>query len=156
LELQDAEVLYQLIDKNRAFLSRWLPWVESTSCVEDSSAFIESAITQYEHDKSFEAGIYMNNRLIGMCGIHPIDTANNTSTIGYWLDKAHTGHGIATLCARFLIDYALRELKLSQISIVTHKNNSASIAIADRLKLNLSSQEDDKLVFSTSYYSTLP
>ena len=149
LEMKDAEALYHLIDKNRLFLSNWLPWVEGTTSVQDSREFIASAIAQYEHDKSFEAGIYMNSSLIGMCGIHPIDATSNTSTIGYWLSREHTGYGIATLCTKFLIDYALKELKLSKVSIVTHRKNHASIAIAHRLKLSLSCQESDKLIFST-------
>ena len=148
--MKDAETLYSLIDKNRLFLSNWLPWVEGTTSVQDSREFIASAIAQYEHDKSFEAGIYMNSRLIGMCGIHPIDATSNTSTIGYWLSREHTGYGIATLCTKFLIDYALRELKLSQISIVTHKDNRESIAVAGRVNLDLDCQEGDNLVFITS------
>lgn len=44
LELQHAEELFALVDKNRAHLRRWLPWLDVNTAPEHSRAFIQSTL----------------------------------------------------------------------------------------------------------------
>ena len=43
LQLEDAEGLFALTDKNRTYLKTWLPWLDKTQSAQDTKKFIESA-----------------------------------------------------------------------------------------------------------------
>jgi len=48
LQPQDAKIVFATINEHRAYLKRWLPWVDHNTEVADSSAFIESTRKQFE------------------------------------------------------------------------------------------------------------
>ena len=39
-ELDDAEELFSVIDNNRKYLRKWLPWLDEVKSVEDEKSFI--------------------------------------------------------------------------------------------------------------------
>lgn len=47
LEPYHSEDFYLLIEKNRAYLAEWLPWVQFTDSIEKTSAMISSWLQQY-------------------------------------------------------------------------------------------------------------
>lgn len=58
-----------------------------------------------------------------------------SAKLGYAIAVNYWGRGYATDAARALIDFGFRELKLHRISAAMGPNNTASIAIADRLSM---------------------
>jgi len=48
LHLDEAEQLFKLIDKDRDYLKKWLPWVDSTESPKDSEKFISDKICSYD------------------------------------------------------------------------------------------------------------
>ena len=42
LELRDADELFELTDRNRAYLRHWLPWLDNITRPEDTRAFRSS------------------------------------------------------------------------------------------------------------------
>ena len=50
LEESDAERLFALTDENRAYLRRWLPWLDDTTTVAHTQAFIRSSLEQFAED----------------------------------------------------------------------------------------------------------
>src|SRR5262245_44371621 len=43
---EDAEPLTLLIERNRSHLKEWLPWLDSSTCIEDTARFIGRSIEQ--------------------------------------------------------------------------------------------------------------
>ncbi|QFG79603.1 hypothetical protein F6A13_14060 [Acidithiobacillus sp. 'AMD consortium'] len=43
LAVEHTEKVFALIDQNRDYLSRWLPWVDETRCVDDTRSHIMTA-----------------------------------------------------------------------------------------------------------------
>lgn len=135
LRTEEAPTLFEVVDENRKHLREWLPWLDVNQSIKDSESFIESSHAQYKNDLGFMCGIFFKDKLVGMCGYHPIDKANRSVTIGYWLAEAAQGMGIVTSCARFLIDYAFNVLKLNKVCIPAAESNLKSQAVSQRLGL---------------------
>jgi ribosomal-protein-serine acetyltransferase len=131
--LSDAAALYAVADRNRGYLRQWLPWVDRTHCVDDIRDFIAARLEQYESSQGPNAGIWLDGRIIGSLGCHPIDWSNRHSSIGYWIDGAHQGKGIMTRCCGALLDYLFEENGLHRVTIHCGTENFKSCAIPKRL-----------------------
>ena len=133
LETTDAEELLNLIDSNRAYLKEWLAWLDRIKEVNDTKSFIKNTKEQYASDNGFQAGIFYDNKLIGVIGIVDIDWQDKKTEIGYWIDSKYQGKGIITKSCKVIIDYAFNKLKLNKVEIHCAENNNKSQGIPKRL-----------------------
>lgn len=129
----DASELFKLVDINREYLRRWLPWLDTNITVTDTERFIATTIEQNSNNLGIVCAVRLNGAIIGVAGYHPIDVAEQTVVIGYWLSEHATGKGIMTECCRFLVDYAFSKFDLKSIQIPVATHNRASRAIPERL-----------------------
>lgn len=132
---EDAEELFDLIQRNRQHLRQWLPWVDGNQTIEHTIAFIESALQQKLANYGFQCGIWYQSKLAGIIGYHTIDWQNKNVEIGYWLGKEFEGKGIMTKACRTLIDYAFDEYHLHRVQIRCATHNDRSRALIERLGL---------------------
>jgi ribosomal-protein-serine acetyltransferase len=133
LSADDADALFSVIDENRAYLRRWLPWVDGSRSVGDTLAFIESDMRQSDDNQGFSAGIWLDGKIAGVVGYHPIDWLNRAVSIGYWLAESQQGAGIMTASCRALVDHAFCGLNLNRVTIACATHNTRSRAIPERL-----------------------
>jgi ribosomal-protein-serine acetyltransferase len=92
LEVRHADALYQLVNKNREHLAKWLPWVDKTTKVEDTIAYIEFELSRFAKNNGFSCGIFYQNEIVGCIGLHGISWGNKLSSIGYWLFSYNAFH----------------------------------------------------------------
>lgn len=133
LEKQHAEELFQLTDSSREYLREWLPWVDFTLSVEHSAQFIQAALEQYSHNDGFQLGIFQYGKLAGVIGLHHINWANKSTSIGYWLGEDFQGEGIMVRSCQAVIQYCFNELELHRIEIRAAVGNKKSQAVAEKL-----------------------
>jgi ribosomal-protein-serine acetyltransferase len=133
LDESHAESLFALVDRHREYLRRWLPWLDSNMCVEDTMHFILSDRANYESGRCFNTGIWYRGLLVGVIGFHPIDWINRSAMIGYWIARDHQGKGIMTRACAALTTYAFTELRLHRVDIRCATGNTRSCAIPLRL-----------------------
>lgn len=133
LEIKYADELYALLDRNRAYLGKWLPWVKGTDNPEPIKQFISQALLQFAENNGFHCGIFYKGTIAGCIGLHKIDWKNRHTSIGYWLGGEYQGRGIMTRACSSLVDYALRELQLNRVEIRAGVMNDKSRAIPVRL-----------------------
>lgn len=133
LEMHDAEELFVVTHQCREYLREWLPWLDTTQSVGDTKMFIESTLRQRAANNGFQAGIWHDEKLVGVIGFHRMDWPNRSTSIGYWLDKQFQGQGIMTKSAKKLVDYAFGEMNLHRIEIRCAVQNHKSRAIPERL-----------------------
>lgn len=133
LESRDARALFDLVDRNREHLGRWMPWVETTRTARDTRAFIDRGREQLRRDDGFQAGIWYCGQLVGAIGFHYWNWDSRRTEIGYWLTAEAQGKGIMTRACRTMVDYALGNLKLNRVEIRTAVSNARSRALAGRL-----------------------
>ena len=132
-EARHAEAAFALVEANREHLRRWLPWVDGSTTVEDTLAFIRGGLKQYGNHDGFQAGIWSDGDLAGAIGYHGWNFVDRKTEIGYWLGEAFTGRGIMTRAVRALVDYAFGPLALHRVEIPCATGNTASCAIPERL-----------------------
>lgn len=133
MEMRDAARLFELTEENRPYLRQWLPWVDNAHSPEDTRHFISQTIAQYEANRAPNAVICIAGAIAGSVGCHPIDWANRSCSLGYWLDGARQGSGIVTRCCIAMVDYLFDELNLHRVVIQCGVGNTRSCAIPRRL-----------------------
>ncbi|MEW6980476.1 GNAT family N-acetyltransferase [Bacillus sp. SIMBA_154] len=99
LQLADAEPLFTLIQENKTHLGEWLPWVHHCKSIEDVKTFIQSTRTSYAEQKGMEAGIMLNEQLIG---VFRLTFHNRIGNIGYWIGQGAQGRGIVTKTVKYM------------------------------------------------------
>ena len=134
---EHAEVMFAAVDRNRAHLRRWLPWLDHVTTVEAERAFIARAAAQEAENNGFHAGVWRDGRIVGTIGFHYVDWVNRKTEIGYWVDEAEQGRGVATRCCRAATDWALREWKLNRVVVFCATGNVRSRAVPERLGFTL-------------------
>ncbi len=152
LELQvfqhhHAEPLFKQILLHRTTLRQWLPWVDSTTSVQDTLDFIDTTIAQFKDNKGFQAAVVVQGQVMGAIGFHPIDWNNLKCSMGYWLSDSCVGRGIITKSVRFLVGYAFEHYQLNRVEIRCGEANVRSRAIPERLgfKQEGISRESEKM-----------
>jgi ribosomal-protein-serine acetyltransferase len=133
LEEQHAAELFALLDRHRAYLRKWLPWLDGNTTVEHTAAFIRASLAQFAARDGLACAIVERGAIAGVAGMHRIDWANRRTSIGYWVAADRQGHGLATRATAGLVDYALGELGLNHVEIACAPGNRKSRAVPERL-----------------------
>ena len=133
LREDDAAELFALTDSNRAYLRRWLPWVDLVTSEEDSRSFLTTVTEQREQGRGPTFGVLRDGALAGVVGFLPVDRVNRIGEIGYWLAPRSQGRGVMTQCCRFAVRYGFLTLDLNRIQIAAGTENLESRAIPERL-----------------------
>jgi ribosomal-protein-serine acetyltransferase len=133
LEEQHAPALFALLDRHRAYLRRWLPWLDQNTRVEHTAAFIRASLAQFAARDGLACAILEKGEMAGVAGLHRIDWPNRRTSLGYWVAADRQGRGLATRAASALVDYALGELGLNHVEIACAPGNLRSRAVPERL-----------------------
>lgn len=133
LQTEDAAVLFDLTDQNRACLREWLPWVDDTRTADDSLRFIEDGMRAWDEKLSLHTGIWRSGILCGVISYNYLNFDLRQTELGYWLGAQHQGKGLMTAACRAMITYAVDEMKLLRVEIRCAVGNTKSQAIPLRL-----------------------
>lgn len=115
-------------------IARWIPVIPSPYTEEDARAFIggeSRAVPEYtvpEH--SF--AMTVDGVLAGAIGMS-INSMNHGGRIGYWVVASLRGEGVCTRALRLLSRYALEELDLQRLDLITDPDNVASQRVAEKV-----------------------
>jgi ribosomal-protein-serine acetyltransferase len=133
IQPEEARALFELVDKNRAYLRKWLPWVHAQTGPDVSKEHILSRLEGAKKGETLDLGIYLDGALIGSMGFNRIVSTNKKASIGYWISEEFQGKGVMSDCVRALVDYGFRTLHLHRIRIQCNVSNAKSEAIPKRL-----------------------
>jgi ribosomal-protein-serine acetyltransferase len=131
-EESDAEALYGLIDRNRTYLARWLPWAE-TQTLEGTLAFIRATRRQLAENNGMQTALISQGQLCGVVGVHGISWAHSSTGIGFWLAEEFQGKGAMTAAVRAYTEYAFGTWGLNRMEPQAAIENRRSCAVAERL-----------------------
>lgn len=133
LEERDARALFELADRNREHLGKWLTWVDGTESADDTLAFIRRARKAHAENRMIPTSIWHRGQVAGTLGLQDLNWSVGSGEIGYWLGAEYEGKGIMTRACRGLISRAFLELGLNRIVIQCGTENTRSRAIPERL-----------------------
>jgi ribosomal-protein-serine acetyltransferase len=137
LEERHAEEIYAAVDRNRARLRQWMPWLDASRGPDDVKTFIRDSLHQFANNDGFHAGIFVDGKFAGTIGFHGVNWLNRRTTLGYWIDEAFEGRGLMTAAVRTLTDHAIHAWKLNRVEIQAAVGNARSRAIPERLGFTL-------------------
>ena len=135
--LEDAVPLFAAIDASRAYLQRWLPWVDASTSAEHTREFLRGAIAGAADGKSLILVVEHDGKPCGTAGFNWVDPANGSCEIGYWLREDHQGRGIMTGCCRALVKHAFDGMGLNSVRIAAAVGNERSRRVPERLGFHL-------------------
>jgi ribosomal-protein-serine acetyltransferase len=127
----DVEDIFNLIDKNRIFLRKWLPFIDETISPENTHAFVDHLSKPFCNQMVFT--IVANDHIAGLIGFKDIDSINRRLEIGYWIGEKYQGKGLVTLSCRALINKAFNNMNIYRITIKCAVGNHPSSNIPKRL-----------------------
>jgi len=138
----DAPAMFDIIEKNRDYLLRWLPDFEYIKTAADYADFLQDLATGRQEEKECGFGIELHQKLVGHISLHNMV---QSADMCYWVDKQHCGRGIATRAVRALTKFAFEELGLKRVALVIEPANIASNQVASKAGYTLRAFADFKI-----------
>jgi len=155
LEQFDSIDIFKIIDSQRDYLGRWLPFVEFTKEISDTEKFVDSIINASEDKFEYVFTIRKRNEFIGLIGFKDTDKLNKKTEIGYWLSEKNQKQGIITKSVDKLCDFAFNRLDINRIQIKCAVANKPSIKIPRRLGFRFEGIERQGELLTGKIYTDL-
>lgn len=133
LDMGDAPSLFALVQRSRAYLSRWLPWLDRIRDMYDARELIRISKRERALGRALRFGIWQDDRLAGVITLDRINRQRRTASVGYWLDQEFQGRGLVSASVAALVRYAMEELGVGRVEISTAVDNERSRRVAERL-----------------------
>jgi [ribosomal protein S5]-alanine N-acetyltransferase len=130
LDADDAEELAALYLANRDFLRPFEPARdEAFFTVERQRERIEQSL---EGDRWMWA-IVADGTIAGLIALNDVlRGALQLANVGYWVDRSHTGRGLASAALAEVVDFAFGEAQLHRLEAGTQPGNLASQRVLER------------------------
>lgn len=82
--------------------------------------------------------ICLDDRPQGGCGLNPGEGfLRCNAEIGWWLNPAHWGQGLAALAGRFCLEQAFARPEITRVFAAVHGGNERSMRVAGKLGMTL-------------------
>jgi ribosomal-protein-serine acetyltransferase len=142
LNQSDAGQFFAVVEENRSYLRRWIPWLDLVLTYEDAVSFVKDTQRGLENQTELSLGIWLHKSnqarqevavLIGVVNIHTWNRFNCSANIGYWLAQQYQGHGIMQHSCQTLCNYCFDELEINRLELRCAENNQQSQALAKKL-----------------------
>lgn len=133
LELRHAPDYHRLVIRNYSRLY-WLPAEPS---LQDAERRLRAGLSRFAEGTGADGGIFDRGVLVGFAGLFDIDSDFRSAEIGYWIDAAEEGRGLAHRAALALLRHAFDELELHRVALKCAATNIPSIRVAERLGFRL-------------------
>ncbi len=129
----EAKALFDLVDRDRERLRKFLPWVDSTQTLQDEKNYIGNCLDSWDQQTIFAYSIYRkaDMELVGVGNVHSIAWTHERCEVGYWIASEFEGQGLISDFVR-TIEKTCFELGFYRIEIRCDSKNTRSAAVALR------------------------
>ena len=136
-EKSQGKDLFDLLERNdnRSFLKEHVDEATDILDLKDAEKRVQELSYYWEKKERFVLGIWLKNPylFIGGIWIEPNKWVVPSFELGYYLDKAYTGMGLATEASKRAIQFIFEDLQAYKIIIITRDTNEPSFKLAERL-----------------------
>ena len=109
-------------------ITHWIPAIPSPYTAEDALAFVRGEVRPEEHSLA----VTLEGVVVGAIGLG-VNSMNYRGRIGYWVAAPARGRGVCTRALRLLSRWALDELDLQRLDLITDPDNLASQRVAEKV-----------------------
>lgn len=155
IKLENASKIFNLMDTQRAYLSKWLSFVESRKDVSDIAEYIQAIESTPSASKEHVFTIRYENEIVGLIGFVRTDFHNKKTEVGYWISQHHQGKGIMTKSVKALCHFAFEDWGMNRIQIKCAVGNTSSSNIPKRLSFSFEGVERSGELFPDGSYKDL-
>ena len=134
MTVKDAPALAELFTLNRAFLAPWSPTPpDGFFTTGGQRRAIEEALDDYKRGTRVPHVIVDGEVIVGRITLSNIVRgAFQSCNIGYWVDGARNGRGLASAAVREITELAFGDLGLHRVEAGTLRHNLASQRVLER------------------------
>jgi RimJ/RimL family protein N-acetyltransferase len=139
VELRDGELVLRPWAKedvsalvaacNDPEIPRWIPAIPSPYTEQDALAFIRGEVRP---ELDYSLAITRGGVVAGSIGM-VVNSMEYRGRIGYWVAATARGRGVCTRALRLLSRWALVELELQRLELITDPENVASQRVAEKV-----------------------
>jgi ribosomal-protein-alanine N-acetyltransferase len=139
LRSSDAARWQEIRRRNQAWLGPWDATVPEEGAQAGEipptfSVMVRRLRTEARAGRVLPWVIEFRGRMVGQVTVGGITYGSLRSAyIGYWIDQEFAGRGITSLAVAMASDYALSTLRLHRIELNIRPENSASLAVAEKV-----------------------
>ena len=135
-KLGDEKPLNQAINRSLPELQKWMPWANDPS-MQPTIRYVKKGLTSWGSDAPRDFPMVIihkkSQHIIGASGFNDRSKPEvPLFEIGYWLETAFTGQGLATEMVQALTHFAFESFKAARVQIVTQVGNEASRRVAEK------------------------
>jgi RimJ/RimL family protein N-acetyltransferase len=138
VELRDRELLLRpwteedvpalVAACNDPEISYWIPVIPSPYTEADALAFVRGEVAPDERSLA----IVLDDVVVGAIGMS-VNSMNYRGRVGYWIAAPARRRGVCTRALRLLSQWALAELQLQRLDLITDPDNLASQRVAEKV-----------------------
>lgn len=145
MKVADAQDMFEYACQPE--VTRYLTWRPHPD-IGYTREYLEYLGTRYKVGDFFDWAVVLreNDKMIGTCGFTRFDLPNNSAEIGYVLNPAYQGRGIAGEAAYAVISFGFNRLRLHRIEARHMIGNNASHRVMEKLGMKTEG------TFRESYY----
>lgn len=127
-----AQPYFELVSRNLERLALWEPWAQVPQSLSGTRVYLAWQAQGFGVGTIVPALIELDGELVGNCSAR-IDKADGVAEIGYWLDEAQEGAGIAALSVGALVDHVFERTGVGRVQARTATHNDRSRRLLERL-----------------------
>ncbi len=118
-----AEDLFELLQRERSNLKEYVPWVSETQSLADTRRFLQESDLFNRGGQKLISMIYYQEKMAGSIGLLRINRHHRSAEMGFWLSRDNEGKSIMSTAARLLIDYVFDQTTIHRLEIKIPSSN---------------------------------
>ncbi|MCU1424092.1 MAG: N-acetyltransferase [Microbacteriaceae bacterium] len=127
-----AAPYFAMVERNLPRLARWEPWANEPQTLSGVRVYLAWQAQGLTSGTLVPLVIMLNGEVVGSCSAR-IDPADQVAEIGYWIDEAHEGAGIAAASVGVLVDHLFTRGDIGRVQARTAATNTRSRALLERI-----------------------
>lgn len=133
-------------------VTRYLTW-DAHPDVMYTREYLQYLGTHYNVGDFFDWGVILTSedKMIGTCGFTRFDYNNNSGEIGYVINPAYRGQGIADEAVRTVMQFGFETLKLNRIEAKFMEGNTASLRVMEKTGMQLEGYHRSAMLIKGGY-----
>jgi RimJ/RimL family protein N-acetyltransferase len=113
-------------------ISQWIPWVPRPYTREDAETYVQTCLESGDERHPLAITDAETAELLGSIDMG-LNSMSYRGHIGYWVVAGARGRGVCTRALRLLARWALEELQLQRLELITDPDNVASQRVAEKV-----------------------
>lgn len=135
VDVADGNDLWYAVNGSRAFLQRWLPWVQFHTDPGASARFAEACANDWDQGRAVRFTIRerQTRTLVGIVGLEACVHLHRACELGYWLRRESTGRGYMHEAANACMGFAFKQMGVHRLRVAAATDNHPSLAVIAKL-----------------------